>query len=208
VAVTPWDSRLAHLVVLLLRNTRIRPNHVTTAGLVAGLAAAALYADGRPRALSWGAGLYVVSAVLDHADGELARLTGATTSFGHVYDRIADLVVKLALFAGMGLGLSAGPLGGWAVVMGGTAGVALVAIFSLRTELARLQGPDAFTQPSFAGFELEDILYAVPLLTWVGGLAPFLVAAGVGAPLFAAWVARQYRIARSPGFPTGASAAP
>jgi phosphatidylglycerophosphate synthase len=192
----PWDSRLARWMVRPLRDTRVSPNHVTTASLLVGLAGAALYAGGTPGAANAGAVLYCLSAFLDHADGELARLSGKTSDFGHVYDRLADLAVKISLFTGMGIGLRAGPLGSWAVLLGLVAGVSLVAIFLLRTELARLDGPAAFEQPAAAGFEIEDVLYAVAPITWVGWLQPFVVAAAVGAPLFALWTATRLRAAR------------
>jgi phosphatidylglycerophosphate synthase len=184
----PWDSRLANLLVRPLTRTRVHPNHVTTVNFAIGLLAAACYAGGRPNV---GAGLYVASAVLDHADGELARMTGKTSAFGAVYDRVTDLVVKIALFAGMGVGFRHGALGGWAVVAGLTAGVAFVTIFLLRSELARRDPKAATTQPAAGGFEIEDILYVIAPLTWIGLLQPFVVATALGAPVFALWTAHQ-----------------
>jgi phosphatidylglycerophosphate synthase len=147
-----------------------------------------LYANG---ADDLGALLYCTSAVLDHADGELARLTGKSSAMGHIYDRIVDLAVKIALFGGMGIGLRSGRLGAWAPLVGFTAGVAFVAIFLLRSALAARQGPTALRQPSAGPFELEDILYAIGPLTWLGWLEPFVVAAAIGAPLFALWTASR-----------------
>jgi phosphatidylglycerophosphate synthase len=184
----PWDSRLASLLVRPLRRTSVHPNHVTTVNFVVGLGAAAAYAGARP---NLGAALYVASAVLDHADGELARMTGKTSAFGAAYDRVTDLVVKIALFAAMGFGFRHGALGGWAILAGLTAGVAFVTIFLLRSELARRDRAAALAQPAAGGFEIEDILYAIAPLTWAGALLPFLLAAAVGAPLFALWTAWQ-----------------
>jgi archaetidylinositol phosphate synthase len=141
----------------------------------------------------WAAAVYVTALVLDHADGELARLTHRTSAFGHAYDRVADLAVKIAVFAGMGLGLRGGPLGDWALIAGVAAGVAFVTIFMLRSEIARRRGDAALAQPHVAGFELEDILYVVAPVTWLGWLGPFVLVAGVGAPVFALWIAREYR---------------
>jgi phosphatidylglycerophosphate synthase len=208
-----WDSRLAHRVALLLRDTRVHPNHVTTVAMLAGLAGAALYAGGTAWARNWGAVLYLLSAILDHVDGELARLANKCSLRGQTYDRVADLVVRLALFVGMGLGLRHGPLGGAAVAFGLAAGVAFVSIFVLRGAIARRRGWDAIAQPAVAGFELEDVLYVIAPVTWLGWLAPFVVAAGIGAPIFAAWMARAYRIARTlptpvRSVPGGASPSP
>ncbi len=193
----PWDSRLANRLVRPLRNTPVHPNHVTTLGLAVGLAAAAAYARGTPAAANVGALGYAVSAILDHADGELARLTGKTSTFGHSYDRAADLTVKLSLFAGMGLSVRHGQLGWMGPVFGITAGLAVITIFSLRSSMSRWRGRAAFDQPSWGGFEVEDILYLVAPVTWLGWLEPFVVAAGLGAPVFALWVARQWMITRT-----------
>jgi phosphatidylglycerophosphate synthase len=192
-----WDSRLARLVALPLRDTRVHPNHVTTLGLAVGLGAAACYATGSAAAANVGAALYVASVLLDHVDGELARLSGKSSAIGQAYDRAADLTVRLALFAGMGIGLRHGALGPLAVALGLAAGVAFVIIFVLRGAMAKRRGWDALAQPRFAGFELEDILYVIAPVTWLGWLAPFVVAASIGAPLFAVWVARNYRRTRT-----------
>ena len=191
-----WDSRLARHIARPLAATRVRPNHVTAASMLLGLAAAVGYASGAPRGMSWGAVLYVLSAILDHVDGELARLTGTSSAAGQRFDRVADLVVRFTLFAGMGIGLRASPLGRAAVGFGVAAGVAFVVIFALRGATARLSGWDAIGQPAAVGFELEDILYVIAPLTWAGWLAPFVAAAGIGAPVFALWCARGHLRAR------------
>lgn len=191
----PWDGRLARWMVRPLRHTSVSPNHITTASLLVGLAGAALYARGTAAAANLGALCYCLSAFLDHADGELARLTGKTSAFGHAYDRGADLAVKIALFTGMGFGLRNGSLGFWGAVLGLIAGGSLIAIFLLRSELARRKRIAAVSQPAAGGFEIEDVLYAVAPITWLGWLQPFVVAASIGAPLFAVWTALQLRAA-------------
>lgn len=183
----PWDSRIAAMLVRPFHGTRVHPNHLTTVGLVIGLLGAALYARGGGWA-DLGGVLLVATMIIDHGDGELARATGKTSSFGHTYDRIVDLVVKLGTFVGMGIGLRSGWLGAWAPVFGASTGIALLVIFNSRSALARRRSAaEAFHQASFAGFEIEDILYLIAPLTWLGVLPWFLVAAGIGAPAFAAW---------------------
>lgn len=188
----PWDARLARLLVRPLVGTRVHPNHLTTLGLLLGLGAAWLFAHDDPAIRNAAALLYVVTTVVDHADGELARLAGKASAFGHRYDRAVDLVVKTAVFVGMGVGLRHGPAGAWTIVAGVTAGLAFLTIFGLRSGIAERQGTAALAQPGVAGFELEDILYVVAPVTWLGWLGPFLLAAGIGAPLFALRVLRQY----------------
>jgi len=56
-----------------------------------------------------------------------------------------------------------------------------------------MAGKTASKQASLAGFETEDVLYLLPLVTVFNGLTPFLTAASIGAPLFAVWVVIDYR---------------
>lgn len=188
----PWDARLACRLIRPLRNTRIRPNHLTTLRLLSGLLAFAGLSAGGYLWSNVGAACFVVSNFLDHADGELARLTGDSSRFGHYYDLFCDLLSTALLFVGMGIGLSTGDLGRIAVLMGVLAGIAVTATFHMRHTIEEEHGKTRTRQPSAAGFEAEDILYLVPLLTATGLLAPFLILSSIGAPLFAAWVLREY----------------
>lgn len=196
----PLDARIAARLIRPLAATALRPNHVTTVGLAVGLGAAALYARGGAAA-HVAAALYVAAVVIDHADGELARMTRRTSAFGHRYDRVVDLAVKTAVFAGIGVGLREGPLGAWAPLLGLVAGLSFTTIFMLRSRLARRLGAAAFVQPAAGPFELEDILYVIAPVTWLGLLSPFLVVAAAGAPLFAlrtAWRLAAARAAQNP----------
>ena len=83
--------------------TPITPNQITTLSLATGLLAALLYARGG-WAAHFGAVCFVLSFWLDHADGELARMTGRVSRFGHRYDLAAGCAVLVALFVGMGIG--------------------------------------------------------------------------------------------------------
>ena len=135
----------------------------------------------------------MLSFWLDHADGELARMTGRTSSFGHYYDLAAGGAVLVALFVGIGIGLRDGTLGALAIGLGAGAGLATAVIFALRMELERRAGKAATRQPNLLGFEVEDVMYLVGPITWLGLLQPFLILAGIGAPLFALLVLWQCR---------------
>jgi hypothetical protein len=65
--------------------------------------------------------------------------------------------------------------------------------FVLRMELERRAGKAATRQPNLLGFEVEDVMYLVGPITWLGLLQPFLILAGIGAPLFALLVLWQRR---------------
>ncbi len=191
-AIKNWDVRLAQQVIRPLRSSGVRPSHLTTLSLVIGLGAAVLYASGDPIAADWGGGMFMLAAFLDHTDGELARLTDQASLFGHYYDLSCDLIVKIALFIGIGIGLRQGALGDWALWLGITSGISIGVIFLFRLEMEQRGGKEAVRQPNLAGFDIEDTLYALGPITWLDGLPPLLVAAGIGAPLFAMWVIWQY----------------
>jgi archaetidylinositol phosphate synthase len=187
-----WDQRLAHALMQPLATTRVTPNQITTLSLVVGWLAAWLYASGGA-AVHMGGLCFMVSFWLDHADGELARMSGRTSSVGHHYDLAAGGAVLIALFLGIGIGLRDGALGAWSIGLGIAAGVATAVIFVLRMELERRAGKAASRQPSLLGFELEDVMYLVGPITWLGLLQPFLIVAGIGTPVFGLIVLWQCR---------------
>jgi hypothetical protein len=77
-------------------------------------------------------------------------------------------------------------------VLGATAGSAIALIFFLRMRLEALAGKAATRQASLGGFEMEDVLYLLPLVTLCDGIVPFLLAASICTPLFATWVVIGY----------------
>ena len=192
----PWDARLARRLVTPLKNTRTTPNHLTTVRLAFGLAAAAAFLPGTYGWTNIGALLLILSNFLDHTDGELARITGKTSRTGHIYDLASDAVVTILLFVAIGIGIGTkvgSVLQMPPAVLGLVAGSAVALIFYLRMRIEAMAGKSASRQASMAGFETEDVLYLLPLVTVFNGLPPFLMAASLGAPLFAVWVVLDYR---------------
>ena len=53
-----------------------------------------------------------------------------------------------------------------------------------------LAGKDAIGYPAFAGFELEDGIYLIAPITWLGFLQPFFVMAGIGSAVYCLWTFR------------------
>ncbi|MCP5202357.1 MAG: CDP-alcohol phosphatidyltransferase family protein [Gammaproteobacteria bacterium] len=187
----PWDARAAAwLIRPFIASPRVMPNHFTALRLLVGLAGAVCFAGGSAPNLA--ALLIVASNFLDHTDGELARLGNKGSRFGHYFDLASDAVVTVGMFVGIGIGLRGGALGDAAGWMGGIAGLAVALIFQLRNVMESAHGKDATRQAQVAGFEAEDVLYLLPLVTLTGGLEWFLRAAAVGAPAAAVFVTWQY----------------
>jgi phosphatidylglycerophosphate synthase len=179
----PWDQRIARRLVRPLAKTAVTPNQITTVSLAFGIGGALLLAQGGTAAY-WGALLYMLAQFVDHMDGELARMTGQTSDFGHHYDHIAGGIFEAGLFAGIGIGLAPEALGGWASALGLVAAAAVAVTVALRLEISRRFGNDAIDQPSLFGFEIEDIMYIVGPVAWCDGLAVFLLLAAIGVPVF------------------------
>jgi archaetidylinositol phosphate synthase len=192
-----WDARAARWLVTPLVPTRVTPNHLTTLRLLIGVAGAFYLARGDFLHVNIGAFLIVLSNFVDHTDGELARISGKTSRIGHFYDLAADALVTILLFLGMGWGLGAAGhgTGDWRVppaVLGGIAGVAVAVIFFLRMRVEEMAGKAGTQQAFVGGFETEDVLYLLPIVTLTGVASPFVLAASIGAPVFAAWVVLDY----------------
>jgi archaetidylinositol phosphate synthase len=186
--VSPWDVRLARVLVRPLRHTPLTPNVLTTVGLAASLLAAWLMASGSPRRAVLGGGLFMVAVLVDHMDGEFARLTGLTSRFGHYYDHVAAGLGYVSLFVGLGIGLRSGWLGAWAPLAGTITAVSVAVIFLIRVYLEETAGRALVVQGNWRGFEPEDALYLVGPVAWLRLLPLFLLASAVGAPLFLLWV--------------------
>jgi phosphatidylglycerophosphate synthase len=185
-----WDARLARRLVTPLLGTPITPNHLTTLRLAIGLAGAYYLSLGQFWLCSLGALLIALSNFVDHTDGELARISGQSSRIGHLYDLACDALVTVLLFLGIGfyVGVHHPALPVSAQWLGGIAGVAVALIFFLRMRIESMVGKSGTKQASVGGFETEDVLYLLPLVTVLNGMTPFLFAAAIGAPLFAAYV--------------------
>jgi phosphatidylglycerophosphate synthase len=192
----PWDARLARWLVRPLAGRWVRPNHLTTLRLTVGLGAAVCFLPGTYLWSNLAALLLILSNFLDHTDGELARMTGNTSRFGHLYDLASDALVTILLFAAIGVGLGARPgaaVGISPVWAGTVAGCAIALIFFLRLRIEDLAGKTATRQASFIGLETEDVLYLMPLVTLCNSLPLLLSLAAVFAPMYAVWVVFEYR---------------
>ena len=182
-----WDQRLAYILVKPLAATPIHPNHLTGLSFAFGLTAAVLFALGGPASVNWAAGLFMFAVFLDHTDGELARMAGKTSAFGHRFDSIVNAANYTMLFIGIGIGLSAGEMGSGALALGFAAGLSNPVILVLRIGLEGRDGAKAVAHPRYAGVEIEDLIYLIGPITWAGGLEYFFLAYGFGTFGYLAW---------------------
>ena len=178
---TTWTHLLARPVVRPLVGTAVRPNHLTTLRLLTGIAACIAFAWGTRAGMWWGGGLWLVSAFLDRADGELARIGNMMSPGGHRYDYLADVWVNTLFFVAIGFGLRHSWLGEWSIPLGVISGLAIL-LGSLFSEWLERRSPTGTKGISGKwGFDPDDALYLMGPLAWLGWLSPILVGASVGA---------------------------
>lgn len=191
---TSWTHRLARVVVRPLIGTGVTPNHITTLRLATGVLAGAALLPGEPRWDWWAGWLWLASAFLDRADGELARIGDMSTPGGHLYDYYVDNTVNASVFVALGIGLRQSYLGEAAIALGLATGAALFICGHWSETLERLKGPMAKAYRGACGFDPDDLLYLLAPIIWLGWQAKMLIAASLGATLMmllTGWRLRQ-----------------
>lgn len=187
-----WDQKLASYLVRPLIGTPITPNHVTTVSLLLSLGGTVLLASGQTTWENWGAGLFMGGRFLDHFDGELARQSGRTSRFGYVYDYVAGCLSYSALFLALGIGMRDGLIGSGSILLGIVAAPIILMTTLLALRISDDSGGTADDYPIFAGFELEDGIYLIGPIVWLGWIEPFFLLGSTGVLLFGCWTAFRY----------------
>ena len=176
-----WTHLLARRAIRPMVGTRVTPNHLTTLRLLTGVAACAMIAPGTTSGAWWGGGLWLLSAFLDRADGELARVGNMMSAAGHRYDFYVDNLVNALFFVAAGFAVQGGWLGRWAIPLGLLGGVSML-FCGWWSELLEARSPTGTKAYSgAAGFDPDDALYLMGPLAWLGWLAPIVLGAALGA---------------------------
>jgi phosphatidylglycerophosphate synthase len=189
-----WTHRIALFFVRPLANTPITPNHLTFARLISGLAACYCFATGERELVIWGGWIWILSAFLDRADGELARVSGKTSPWGHKFDMVCDTTVTCLFFVAGGIGLRSTELGSWAIAMGVAGGLGVLAAEYFAEQIdKRTDDPADRAYPGYAGFDFDDVLYLLAAVAWLDLFMPFIAGAAIGAPAFALLTLYKWR---------------
>ncbi len=179
--------RITRPTVRRIAPTGVTPNQLTTLRLITGLVAAAAFACGGVLWPDMGGTIFVLSMLLDRADGELARQTDQSSLGGHRYDLVCDCTVSVAAFLGVGLGLI-GALGPVGVLLGLSAGIGIGVLFWQLNVLnpAPLRAYTFWNERVVV--DPDDAMIFVPILIWCGADQPMLIAAAVITPAAAVWL--------------------
>lgn len=86
---------LAYAFVWSIFRTRITPNQVTLMAVIAGALAGSMFLLGTPLTMILGGAALWTSAILDGADGILARAKSMQSEFGRAVDGAADMLVAV-----------------------------------------------------------------------------------------------------------------
>jgi len=120
--------RCSRWITRFLVHTDLTPNHVSLVSLAIGLGAIWCFWSATPASAFAGVLLYALACIVDHADGELARLTLQESRFGANLDWTIDTLIHAGLV--LGIGLTAGGPVMQGVGLLGAAGVTLSALFA------------------------------------------------------------------------------
>ncbi len=176
----PLSRHLTRLAVML----GLSANAVSLASLAVGMLAVWCLAQATIRSAVLGIALYFVAAVLDHVDGEVARLTYADSKLGEWLDLVVDTIVHAA--TALALGVAAERVAGAGFGLGIAAAIgfalsALAAKTAPRTEsvprvLVRVGNRD--------GFYVLLVAFLALLAVAPAALPGLLLVATVGAHVY------------------------
>lgn len=177
--------------VRVLARTPVTPDHLTALRFATAVAAAAAFAQGPGAWTDIGAGVFCISALLDRADGELARQTGRFSQHGHRYDLVADCLAGVMAFVGLGLGATGGALGLAAVPLGLLAGAGIGGLFWQINVAAPGKLPGWTGRDGRVLADPDDGIFALPLLVLCFGAEAVLVPGSIVTPAAALWLASR-----------------
>ena len=123
------NRTLSAILTRGLLSSRVTPNQVTGASLLTGLLGAWLLSgEGGARSLL-GLILFQLSVILDHVDGEVARLKYLHSRLGKWLDNFSDHAVGLGVIAFLTWRVSAGHPAGYFIVLGLAAALGVTGAF-------------------------------------------------------------------------------
>jgi phosphatidylglycerophosphate synthase len=140
----------------------------------------------------WSGVLWLISAFLDRADGELARIGKMQSRRGHLYDYYTDVALNSGYFLAAGINLRHSWLGHWAILVGAVACVSMLACCILSETYENFVDTGERIFEGGWGFQPDDALYLLPLFVWVHWLAPMLLAAAVATTVIAVIILARY----------------
>lgn len=166
-----------------LEPTEVSADQVTLWSIVIGVVAGHLFLYRDPWVNGIGFLLYVVSDVLDSADGQLARLRGTSTRLGRALDGIGDHLRFLSLYVHLAVRLAVGGWHGYGLLLAVAAAVSH-SFQSMAVDFIR-NAYLSVGEGSTGELDLPEDLAAVPRATLLQR---------IGAWVYGGYVRRQMRL--------------
>ncbi|HYE91357.1 MAG TPA: CDP-alcohol phosphatidyltransferase family protein [Terriglobales bacterium] len=195
---TAFHRRFSRLVSRVAVARGITPNTITLASLLLGLGAAWCFWQATAAGAVAGLVVYALAVILDHADGEIARLTLTESAVGEWLDVGADTLTHVAIV--LALGAASGAVTGRGTALGVVAALGFVASAAVAKAWPGIVMPDR-VGTAISGLGNRDGFYAM-LIGFIAARAvlpealPWLMIV-VAAGAHAFWVGRVlYRVAR------------
>ena len=101
-----FNSLFSIKISSLLVKTPLTPNQITLFGLIIGMAAGILFAQGNYWSSLMGGLLAIGTAIWDCCDGDVARLKFMESDFGEKLDTTCDNIINIFIFTGIMLGIT------------------------------------------------------------------------------------------------------
>ncbi len=180
--------RFTNPISLILAHLGLSPNMITTASILVGFIGALMIANIGYLWVLGGSFLLIISRFLDYCDGAVARMTFSQTEFGKYLDIFGDVVVYIAVFVGLGIGLyRAGPehnylLATGLLVFGAVITTVLLLIFVTNKKIQENSKLLVFLERTASG----DVAYIFFVFAVLGVTDWFLWASAVGSQIY--WI--------------------
>ena len=195
------DEKIAAKVVKYIAQTTITPNQVSTFSLLLAAFAAVFFSFGVYFFSVIGSILFIFSKFLDHVDGQLARELKKETKFGWYYDSFVDTATYVLMFVGISAGI---PPGTFEIKFFSIVDLDLqnFLLFSaiiasiLNTFLGIIHkfktSKDFYGFPDTDKVALEDGIYLIGPITWIGFINFFFLAASIGSVIFVIYNIKRF----------------
>jgi len=191
-----FHRRCSRWITRLLVNTPVTPSQVSLVSLAVGSVAIWCFWRATPFSAVWGVIFYAIASILDHADGEIARLTFQESQSGADLDWTVDTIIHAGLVLGMALTAGGHPMR-W-VGLFSALGITLSALFARYLPLGITAGASAGGMLKALGS--RDLVYLLLLsfvaFRWLAPplLQPLAIVVAIGSQAY--WIACLVRILR------------
>jgi len=195
------DEKLAEKAVKYLIKTSITPNQITTFSLLLAAFAAVFFSFGIYFFAVIGSLLFIFAKFLDHVDGQLARELKKETKFGWYYDSFVDTLTYILMFVGISAGIPPGTFEIkfftiveldlqdyllFSAIIASILNTLLGIVHKYKTS------KDFYGFPETNKFALEDGIYLIGPITWIGFINFFFLISSIGSVVFVIYNIKRF----------------